>query len=251
VPDAFLVDAAACAPLLEPARAATAELLPRPLADDLASCLDLLGPVAVRSSAVREDGAHRAAAGHYESVLAVADMDGLAAACRTVVLSQLSAHVRSYWGTEDEPPRNEMSLILQRMLAASSSGVIFTADPVRGREDVFVLEACFGLATSVVQGGDISERATIGRSGEVESRTFHQAASAEYFDAESASVVARRPAEDGVGPVLSEAATIALIELAAAVEDLFGIPVDIEWSMEAGQFFLLQARAITTGRSGS
>jgi phosphoenolpyruvate synthase/pyruvate phosphate dikinase len=262
VPDAFLVEAGACAALLsaaaaerdrdpeELAAAIHSTQLPQSLAAEVESCLDSLGPLAVRSSAVREDGAGRAAAGQYESVLGVADSEGLADACRAVVASQFAAHARSYWGSQEGRLSNEMALILQRMLAPTSSGVIFTADPVRGRKGVFVLEACFGLGTSVVRGDGGSERATIRRGGEVESRSLHKARCVECFDRASASVVVREQSGEAPDRVLSEAETIALIEVAASVEDLLGMPVDIEWSIEAGRLFLLQARPITTGGGG-
>jgi pyruvate,water dikinase len=225
VPDAFLVDVAASLLFLETAPGPLpGGTVPEPLAEDLASCLDLLGPLAVRSSAIREDGIRKAAAGLYESVLDVASLAELGTACRTVVASQFSPAVRSYLGAAGELPRNEMAVVLQKMLRPEVSGVIFTSDPVRGRDDVFVLEACAGLGTAVVR-GEASERATVRRDGEVEERY----------------------AGPG-GAVLSEAQTVALTETAAAVESLFGMPVDVEWSIEGGRLFLLQARPITTGR---
>jgi pyruvate,water dikinase len=271
VPDAFLVDVEAFAPLfVEPdvrdalsalsaeaapdfdarsqalIEAISAAEIPISLGAQMASCLAQLEALAVRSSAVREDGPQRAGAGQYESILAVTTAKALDSACKAVTASQFSPHALRYWGPATAPPHNEMALILQRMLAPSASGVIFTVDPVSGRDDVLVLEACFGLGTSVVRGGGASERATIRRNtAEVESRSLRGGRESEHFDSVAATVIKRLQPAGESHPVLSPLEVTALVETACAVEDLFGVPVDVEWSIEDGRLQLLQARPVT------
>ena len=45
-----------------------------------------------------------------------------------------------------------MAVIVQNLIAADTSGVIFTADPLTGARGNIVIEACFGLGQALVSG---------------------------------------------------------------------------------------------------
>ena len=86
-----------------------------------------IGPFAVRSSGIAEDGAGQSYAGMYESVLDVA-ADDLPAATDRCLASLRSARAAEYEPAGD----GRMAVIIQRMVAPTAAGVALTADPING-----------------------------------------------------------------------------------------------------------------------
>ncbi|WP_305785399.1 PEP/pyruvate-binding domain-containing protein [Symbioplanes lichenis] len=88
-------------------------------------------PVAVRSSATAEDLPDAAFAGQYDTVLNVSGPEALLAAVETCRASLHSARAVAYREARDLP-EGRMTVVVQRMVDAVVSGVLFTADPVTG-----------------------------------------------------------------------------------------------------------------------
>lgn len=228
--------------------AVMAATFPPHLMDAMGLALEELGPLAVRSSSCREDGFCQSGAGQHDTVLGVADLAAMAMACKRVVASQFSVHALHYF-TARVSPQGDMAVILQRMVPARASGVLFTRDPVTGDEDVMVLEACFGLGTLVVQGSAVAERTYVRRgSVEIVDQQLRAQLYMECYDATTGSVSLLKAAPSVPTRVLSYTDVITLVELAGAVEDYLGVPLDIEWSFAGDDLFLLQARPITALR---
>ena len=179
--------------------------------------------VAVRSSAVDEDGMARSFAGQLESYLDVSP-DQVVARVAAVWRSAFGARVLAYRrasglaGLPQAP-----AVLVQRMVRADWSGVAFSADPVSGRRGVAVVSAVAGLGDQLV-------------SGACDGTTWHVA--------RDGAVIEER-APDG-GEVLAVSAIRAVADLARACERHFGRPQDIEWAIAGGQVALLQSRPITT-----
>ena len=93
--------------------------------------------VAVRSSAVGEDGAVSSGAGAYETVLSVPadDVDAMTEAVDAVLASIGESG----------------AVIVQQMVMADAAGVTFTVDPVTGAP-VVVVNAVAGLGAALVSG---------------------------------------------------------------------------------------------------
>ena len=99
------------------------EPLLRAAADELGD-----GPFAVRSSGVSEDGADASYAGMYETVLNVS-ADQLAAATDRSISSAGAARVAAYTAASQRAD-GRLAVIIQRMVAPASAGVVLTADPI-------------------------------------------------------------------------------------------------------------------------
>lgn len=107
------------------------------------------GPVAVRSSATAEDLPDLSFAGQHDTVLNV-DESGLFDAvlrCWDSLRSERAVAYRARNGIESA----EMAVVVQRMVPADVSGVLFTADPVTGRPEP-VINAVRGLGEALVSG---------------------------------------------------------------------------------------------------
>jgi len=177
---------------------------------------------AVRSSATVEDAAGMSFAGQFESILNVRGAEALLAAVKTCWLSLFSERALIYLSRQRVPAEQvRMAVLVQEMVAADHAGVVFTADPLTGATDRFVVECVSGLGEGLVQGTVQPERMV------VEKRTGRVLASPEHEP-------------------LSSAILENLCELARRTEHLFSTPQDIEWAQRDGDVFLLQSRPITT-----
>src|SRR5262249_5689555 len=175
------------------------------------------GSVAVRSSATVEDGADAAFAGQLQTVLNVRTPADLAAAIGHVRASAHGEAVRAYCAARGiDPSRVRTGIILQRMVRAQTAGVLFTVDPMSGRENEMLIEACSGLADALVGGRVPGVRIPV-RDG--------------------------RPCRET--DLLSAAQVRHLAETGRRVQMLKGCPQDIEWAVEGGRLYVLQARPIT------
>ena len=123
---------------------------------ELNAALEVLCPVgesvAVRSSAIDEDGREHSFAGQLESYLNVQSEDVVAKVV-AVWASAFSPRVRAYRKQHHlsgvpGPP----AVLIQKMIQAECAGVAFGADPVSGRRDLAVVSAVAGLGTHLVNG---------------------------------------------------------------------------------------------------
>ncbi|MGW6929553.1 PEP/pyruvate-binding domain-containing protein [Lentzea sp. NPDC054927] len=110
---------------------------------------ELGGPVAVRSSATAEDLPDLSFAGQHDTVLNVDESRLFDAVlrCWDSLRSERAVAYRARNGIESA----EMAVVVQRMVPADVSGVLFTADPVTGRAEP-VINAVRGLGEALVSG---------------------------------------------------------------------------------------------------
>jgi rifampicin phosphotransferase len=184
------------------------------------------GGYAVRSSAIGEDGGEASYAGLHETELGVAPT-GIDASIRRCWASLWSAPALAYRTRRALPLEGGgMAVVVQALVPADAAIVGFTRHPVTGRDDQLVITAVRGLGDAMV-------------SGTVTPDTF-------VIDRASRDVIEFSAGESGLptigGTVLDE-----LVDLMVRVESGFGGPVDIEAALAGPDWYLLQARPITTG----
>ncbi|UXA19394.1 PEP/pyruvate-binding domain-containing protein [Mycobacterium sp. SMC-4] len=176
-------------------------------------------PVAVRSSAVGEDGEEQSFAGQYDTVLGVDSEDEFVAAVRRCVESVGSARASSYSGESTAT----MNVVVQQMVDARAAGVVFTADPASGRRDLMVIDAVTGLGEALVDGSASPDHVVVHTDGSIAAH------------------------EVGGVPVLLADDIAAIRDGALRASRHWGRPMDLEWAIDrAGTLWWLQARPITT-----
>jgi rifampicin phosphotransferase len=220
----------------------------REVSDALARLCPNGEPVAVRSSAVEEDGRRHSFAGQFESFLfvpAAKAPEAVAAVWRSAFGERLQVYRRTHGlAAASRPP----AVLIQRMINASRSGVAFSADPISGRRSVAVVAAAYGLGTSLVSGEQAADTYRVDRDGRIlervvaEKRFAHRAAIEGTGGVRCAEVAP----EDVGRAALSDDEVRAVAVLARRVGHVFGRPQDIEWAFEDGDLYLLQARPVTT-----
>ena len=203
--------------------------------------------VAVRSSATAEDLPDASFAGQQESFLNVSGNDQLLDAVRRCWASLWTARAITY-RRRHHIPADEVSLavVVQVIVAADASGIVFTADPVTGDDTLIEINAAWGLGEAVVGGQVTPDTITVDRASGRIMLTLINVKTIMTGLADDGTVTLPVPKDRQATPALTESQAARLADLAIMVEDLFKDPMDIEWCREGDQLYILQARPITT-----
>ena len=205
-------------------------------------------PLAVRSSAVDEDGADASFAGQHLTLLNVPSLDDLSSAIRAIWWSANSDSVITYRKRVGLFNRPSVGVVVQSLLDPDVAGVMFTQNPINGADERLV-EASWGLGEVVVSGRVIPDNFRIDRDGQVLDRVPGLKKIAIRATAAGGTV------DEDVAPHLVESlciddAQLARLHAVAAIcDEVYGPARDIEWAYADGELYLLQCRAIT--RAGS
>jgi len=205
---------------------------------------ELHGPLAVRSSAVDEDGADASFAGQHLTLLNVRGAHELTGALSEVWWSANSDSAITYRQKVGLFTRPSVGVVIQVLVDPETAGVMFTQNPVTGADER-VIEASLGLGEAVVAGRVIPDNYRVSREGEVLERT------AGRKDVAFRSLPDGGTFEELVAPELVERLCLddeqlkQLNLLAARCEQVYGPGRDVEWAFAGGQLYVLQCRAVT------
>jgi phosphoenolpyruvate synthase/pyruvate phosphate dikinase len=202
-------------------------------------------PVAVRSSALDEDGAAHAFAGIYETFLNVSGVEAVLDAVRSCRASARTERVISYRRSAGLG-ESDIAVLVQELVTADTSAVAFTADPSTGDRDVVMINASYGLGESVV-GGTVTPDEIVVQKEPPAVRSYCVATKERMTVlAPTGTRELRVPALLQDRPALTDEQALEVAALAVRLERETGRAVDIECSFRAGTLYLLQARPITT-----
>lgn len=203
--------------------------------------------VAVRSSAVDEDGAATSFAGLHETYLNLAGVDEVVGAvrrCWESARSERALEYRRHHGLATDDPM--LAVLIQLLVPADVSAVVFSANPLTGDRDQVVINASWGLGESIVGGTTTPDTVVVGRPAlEVlervvgEKRRMTVSVPGGTREVDVPALLRNRLA-------ITDEQAVAAARLATALEQTAGYPVDIECAFAGGELYLLQARPITT-----
>ncbi len=120
----------------------------------------------MRSSAVGEDSDGASFAGIHKSLLNVCGTAALVEAVREVHASATEAGAVAYRGRMGLTTALRMAVVVQQLVDAEVGGVMFTRNPVNGRDER-VIEAAWGLGEAVVSGMVTPDRYLVDPTGRV------------------------------------------------------------------------------------
>ncbi|MFK7999151.1 MAG: PEP/pyruvate-binding domain-containing protein [Polyangiales bacterium] len=224
--------------------------IPAMLRDQLRDVLTLLledgtQAIAVRSSSTVEDRDAVSGAGLHSTFLGVRTEEELHDALRHVWASLFRDRVFGYHRPAGaETPR--IGVVLQRLIPADVSGVLFTANPLTGDAGELVIDASFGLGRLVVDGRVSPDSIRMDKASR---GPRDRIVGTKHIRLDFVNGVTE---ESSVAPELASELALtspqvdALTRLGMRIEDLVGKPQDVEWALCDGEFFVLQARPITT-----
>ena len=209
----------------------------------------LPAPFAVRSSAVDEDGAAASFAGQHLTVLNVHSTADVPSAVREVWWSANSDSAITYRQRLGLFTRPSVGVVVQTLIHPTVAGVMFTEHPVTGADERLI-EASWGLGEAVVAGLVVPDQFRLDRSG----RVLERKAGRKHIAIRS--LPSGGTFEEPVTPArmrelcLDDVQLAALGELALRCEQVYGPRRDIEWAFQEGTLYVLQCRAVTTGKGG-
>ena len=200
---------------------------------------------AVRSSATHEDQEGASAAGMHSTLLNLMREDEVLDAIKVCWSSLFRPRVLSYLRALDEDIPVSVGVVIQAMVPSEVSGVLFTANPLTGDSGEVVINAAYGLGSSVVDGRVTPDTYRVDKAtGQLRDQIIGDKAHQTVLE-RSGGVreVAVAPAQREC-PALSEQQLLHLSDLATRVESHFGDARDVEWGIAEQQVYVLQARPV-------
>ncbi|HLI86444.1 MAG TPA: PEP/pyruvate-binding domain-containing protein [Bryobacteraceae bacterium] len=194
----------------------------------------------VRSSALVEDRFGSSFAGQFESFLGLESEADFLTAVRSCWGALWTTRALRYMASREiDPADTAMAVLVQPLVSARAAGGGLS----RAGEGM-LLSATWGLGSAIAQGEVTPDRYELTRHGELLSvtpgRKDHQVGCIHRQEPAARAV----PSALAVKPCLSEAEAVELGRLLKRVEELMGIPVEIEWAIDRNGFQLLQARPL-------
>lgn len=215
--------------------------------------------VAVRSSATAEDLPEASFAGQHESFLNVSGEGELLDACRSCYASLFSDRAISYREAKGfDHLKVALSIGVQQMVRSdlAGAGVAFSIDTETGFERIVLINAAWGLGENVVQGAVDPDEYQVFKPLLAEPRLkpiVHKRLGGKAIKMVYAAIVGEptRNVETSTGErsafVLTDDEILDLARAICAIENHYGVPMDVEWAKDgrSGEIFVVQARPET------
>lgn len=204
---------------------------------------------AVRSSATAEDLPGASFAGQQDTYLNIRGPEAVIDAIRRCWISLFTDRAVLYRARGGFGHRAVgLSVVVQRMVRPEASGILFTADPISGRRGILTIDAGFGLGEALVSGLVSADLYKVDRrSGALRDLKVGDKAIAIRPLPEGGTVQERLDEQTRHARVLSDAQVAELARVGAAIEAHYGgVPQDVEWCLEGGAVYIVQARPITS-----
>lgn len=223
--------------------------IPQKIISELDRAYEQIGglEVAVRSSATEEDLSDTSFAGQYETYL---NTKG-----KAELYQSIKKCWASLWNTRSLTYRLKQNInntdlaqgiVVQQLINAEKSGILFTANPVNSRRDQMLLNASWGLGEAIVEGDVTPDQWLV-------TKKDHIIIVENIADKEKMTILkktgtdlVRVPKEKRNRATLNKEEVHKLFELGMKAEKHFGVCQDIEWVFYRGEFYLVQARPITS-----
>ncbi|WP_063562755.1 phosphoenolpyruvate synthase [Paenibacillus sp. O199] len=201
---------------------------------------------AVRSSATAEDLPHASFAGQQDTYLNIIGKESIMhhiSKCWASLFTDRAVIYRMQNGFDHG--QVYLSVIIQKMIFPTASGILFTADPITSNRKLLSIDASFGLGEALVS-GLVSADCYKVREGEIVDKRIAVKTLGIYGRKEGGTYTHQ------IDPVLQKTQTLndqQILELARIgrqIEAHFGFPQDIEWCLADDMFYIVQSRPITT-----
>jgi len=203
-------------------------------------------PVAVRSSATAEDLPGASFAGQQETYLNIIGAGQVLEATKKCWASLWTGRAIGYRARQGIGAEGvALAVVVQLLVDAEAAGILFTANPLNGNRDEVVINAAWGLGEAVVGGAVTPDTLTVRKTdGNLIQR---DTANKLVMTVRTATGTEERAVPDSLKnvPVLSNGQAADLAHYGTQIEELYGMAMDIEWTLADGKFAIVQARPVT------
>ncbi len=203
--------------------------------------------VAVRSSATAEDLDDASFAGQQETYLNVIGIDDLLEKVKMCYASLWGDRALSYRKNQGyDKVKVSLAVVIQEMVESQAAGVMFTSDPAGDRENIHI-NASYGLGEAVVSGIVSPDEYICNRKGDVVKAIKGTKEEEIIYNKDNKGTIKVKVSKERQeANVLNNEAIKQLALEGIRIEKHYGHPMDIEWAIRDGVFYILQARSITT-----
>lgn len=230
--------------------------IPRAIVEALRQAYTELGgddlPVAVRSSATAEDLPEQSFAGQQETYLNIRGVEILLDAVKRCWTSLWTARALGYRAHHNIASQDvSLAVVVQELVLADAAGVLFTAHPLTGIRDQVMINAAWGLGEAIVGGQVTPDTLVVNKAdGTVINQEVNEKS---VMTVRTADGTREKPVPENrrMRATLTHTQATELAHLGMQIENLYGQPMDIEWALHDGRFFIVQARPITSLRAGN
>ena len=204
---------------------------------------------AIRSSGISEDSIETSAAGEMDTYLGIQGLENIISAVQRCWASSCSYQCVEYRRQNGQELIENMGVIVQEMVNAHISGIVFTVDPVTGSESNLVINASTGLGESIASGEINPDTIIVNRENE---------GNLQIVTVQTSNTEKRPAADDGIETqrkiitvsdiskaCIQKEDIFRICETAVQLEKSFRTSQDIEWAIYKGKLHILQARPIT------
>lgn len=203
--------------------------------------------VAIRSSATAEDLPNASFAGQQETFLNIKG-DAL-----------LLEKIKEGWASLYEPraifyrhqqkfdnKKIGIALVVQKMVEADTSGVMFTIDPVTNNKSKIIIEAIYGLGELIVQGAVTPDHYEVNKDDLL---VLNKKISPQKYFLKKQGAANKNVSlskKEGGKEKLTDKQIKELAQIGKNIEKHYYFPQDIEWAIEKNKIYIVQTRAVTT-----
>ena len=209
-------------------------------------CITADDYVAVRSSALGEDGATTSFAGQHATYYYVTAQT-IHKAVVDCWMSLWSDHAIAYRQNHHLDGNDfGMAVVIQKMIQSERSGVCFTQDPTDAMPDCALIESTWGLGAALVDGRVSPDRFWISEAG-IEDRKISRKRLkvGEDLKDPDGQRLEPVPLNRQIQPTLTDVEVNQIADIARRIEATRGAPQDVEWAIDGDELFILQTRPLT------
>ena len=205
------------------------------------------GLVAIRSSATAEDLPEASFAGQQATFLNVKGEKEVIEAVKRCWASLYEPRAIFYRKEKKfDHMKVGIAAVVQKMIQSEVSGVMFTIDPVENDKNKIIIEAVWGLGEFIVQGTVTPDHY------EIEKKDFAITNKQILKQPQQLIRVGKENKEIIVAKAYQSVQKLPdekikeLAKIGRKIENHYGFPQDIEWTLADGHLSIVQTRAVTT-----
>lgn len=203
--------------------------------------------VAVRASAANEKIKNASFAGQQVTYLNISQKEKLLKAIKNCFASLFEPRA-IFYRIQNNFKHSEIKIavLVQKMVQADISGVMFTADPIIGDLDKIVIEAGYGLGEAVVSGLINPDHYEILKSkNKIISKKIEDQNWQIIKNDIGKNIHQKLSDKIGKKQKLSNSQILKLSNLGKEIEKYYNFPQNIEWAIEKNKIYIIQADPIT------
>lgn len=201
--------------------------------------------VAVRSSAISEDGKEHAWAGQLETFLNI-NRDNIIENVKKCWISSFSSRAIFYRIKNTDIDNISVAVVVQKMVQSGISGVAFSVNPITNNSNELVIEAIIGLGEAIVSGKVTPDTYVVNKKENIIKGKEIKFQKTKLIKINNENEWVDIDGENN--QKLDDERIKELSDTIQKLEKFYNFPVDVEWGVVENKIYILQCRPITTIR---